>query len=102
MKMVRTGGVTVLVATMLAVAGCGGGDGDSESSGSSGPAELRLWLNGTDTPQELRDYLVETFAEQNGGASLVIDEHDWNGLVPRLQAGLATEYQTRARVGVGS
>lgn len=99
MKMVRTGGAAVLVATMLAVAACGGDDGGStESEG----AELRLWLNGTDTPQELRDYLVETFEEQNEGATLVIEEQDWNGLVPRLQTALTSEEQTPDLVEIGN
>ncbi len=99
MKMVRTGGAAVLVATMLAVAACGGDDGGStEPEG----AELRLWLNGTDTPQELRDYLVETFEEQNEGATLVIEEQDWNGLVPRLQTALTSDEQTPDLVEIGN
>ncbi|MGY1803017.1 extracellular solute-binding protein [Blastococcus sp. SYSU D00922] len=99
MKMVRTGGAAVLVATMLAVAACGGDDG---GSGGSEGAELRLWLNGTDTPQELRDYLVETFEEQNEGATLVIEEQDWNGLVPRLQTALTSDDQTPDLVEIGN
>jgi N,N'-diacetylchitobiose transport system substrate-binding protein len=100
MKMVRTGGVAALVATMLAVSACGSDDDGGSSAGEG--AELRLWLNGTDTPQELRDYLVDTFEEQNDGATLVIEEQDWNGLVPRLQTALASEDQTPDLVEVGN
>src|SRR3954466_491890 len=104
MKMVRTGGAAVLVATMLAVAACGSDEGDSskDSSASNEPAGIRLWLNGTDTPQELRDYLVETFAKQNKGSTLTIEEQDWNGLVPRLQTALASEDQTPDLVEIGN
>ena len=66
------------------------------------PAEIRLWLNGTDTPQALRDYLVETFAAENQGSTLVIEEQDWNGLVPRLQTALASEDQTPDLVEIGN
>jgi N,N'-diacetylchitobiose transport system substrate-binding protein len=87
-----------MAAALMAVTACGGGDG---GGGGGGEEEIRLWLNGTDTPEELRDYLVETFAEETG-ATLVIEEQDWNGLVPRLQTALASEDQTPDLVEVGN
>jgi N,N'-diacetylchitobiose transport system substrate-binding protein len=91
---------------LLAVSACSGaeaGDGGTgDSSGAAEPAEIRLWLNGTDTPQELRDYLVETFAAENEGSTLVIEEQDWNGLVPRLQTALTSEDQTPDLVEIGN
>ena len=71
--------------TVTACSGAEAGDeGGQTSNAAAEPAEIRLWLNGTDTPQELRDYLVETFEAENEGSTLVIEEQDWNGLVPRL------------------
>ncbi|MGY1616968.1 extracellular solute-binding protein [Geodermatophilus sp. SYSU D00691] len=99
MKRVRTGGLAAVgVGLLLAVAACGGGSEAAES----GDETITLWLNGTDTPQELRDYLVETFEAQNEGATLVIEEQDWSGLVPRLQTALASEDQTPDLVEIGN
>ncbi|RBY84465.1 extracellular solute-binding protein [Blastococcus sp. TF02A-30] len=100
MKRVRRGGLAALsVGMLLAVAACGGGEDDAAASGDE---EITLWLAGSDTPQELRDYLVETFEAQNEGATLVIEEQDWNGLVPRLQTALASEDQTPDLVEIGN
>ncbi|MGY1807939.1 extracellular solute-binding protein [Blastococcus sp. SYSU D00669] len=99
MKRVRTGGLAAVgVGLLLAVAACGGGSEAAEG----GDETITLWLNGTDTPQELRDYLVETFEAQNEGATLVIEEQDWSGLVPRLQTALASEDQTPDLVEIGN
>lgn len=93
-----------MAAALLAVSACGGDDGGGSESGSGGGGgeEIRLWLNGADTPQALRDYLVETFEKQNPGSTLVIEEQDWNGLVPRLQTALASGEQTPDLVEVGN
>jgi N,N'-diacetylchitobiose transport system substrate-binding protein len=99
MTRVRTSGLAAMsVGLLLALAACGGGSG----SEAGGEKEIRLWLNGADTPQELRDYLVETFEAQNEGAKLVIEEQDWSGLVPRLQTALASEEQTPDLVEIGN
>src|SRR3954453_11548016 len=99
MKRVRTGGLAAVgVGLLLAVAACGGGSQAAEG----GDQTITLWLNGTDTPQELRDYLVKTFEKQNEGSTLTIEEQDWNGLVPRLQTALASEDQTPDLVEVGN
>ena len=99
MKRVRAGGLAAVgVGLLLAVAACGGGSQAAEG----GDQTITLWLNGTDTPQELRDYLVKTFEAQNEGATLKIEEQDWNGLVPRLQTALASEDQTPDLVEIGN
>ena len=106
MTIVRRGGVAVMALSLLTVTACSGAEAGDESGGTSNaaaePAEIRLWLNGTDTPQELRDYLVETFEERNEGSTLVIEEQDWNGLVPRLQTALTSEDQTPDLVEIGN
>lgn len=82
------GAVALLGATALALAGCAGtsGGGSTEEAG----AEIRVWLNGTDTPQEARDYLKETFEEENPGSTLVIEEQSWEGLVDKLTTSLSS------------
>ena len=101
MTSVRTVGLAaVSVGLLLAVAACG--DEPEAAAEGGGDQTITLWHNGTDTPQELRDYLVETFADENDGAKLVIEEQDWNGLVPRLQTALASEDQTPDLVEIGN
>jgi N,N'-diacetylchitobiose transport system substrate-binding protein len=91
---------------LLTVTACSGAEADNQggetSNAAAEPAEIRLWLNGTDTPQALRDYLVDTFAAENEGSTLVIEEQDWNGLVPRLQTALTSEDQTPDLVEIGN
>jgi len=90
----------------LALAACGtdtpSGNESPSAGGTPEPATIKLWLNGTDTPQELRDYLTTTFAAENPGSTLVIEEQDWSGLVPRLQTALASEDQTPDVVEIGN
>lgn len=105
MRIVRSGALTL--AGLLALTACAGGgddgdDGDADGGTSTEAAEIRLWLNGTDTSQELRDWLVENFEDQNPGATLVIEEQDWSGLVPRLQTALTSEEQTPDVVEIGN
>jgi N,N'-diacetylchitobiose transport system substrate-binding protein len=88
---------------LLALSACSStAPADDESDAPAEGAEIRLWLNGTDTPQELRDYLIATFAEENPGSTLVIEEQDWNGLVPRLQTALTSADQTPDLVEIGN
>ncbi|KAA9144442.1 extracellular solute-binding protein, partial [Microbacterium lushaniae] len=77
--------VALAGASALALAGCAGGG----SAGGDG-AEIRVWLVGTDTPQEARDHLVETFEEDNPGSTLVIEEQTWDGLVDKLTTSLSS------------
>ncbi|MCZ2817277.1 extracellular solute-binding protein [Modestobacter sp. VKM Ac-2984] len=100
MKSVRTSGLAALAVGMLALTACGGGDAAGDEGGGGG--EVRLWLAGSDTPQELRDHLVETFEAQHPDSTLVIEEQDWNGLVPRLQTALTSESQTPDLVEIGN
>ncbi|GAB7191575.1 sugar ABC transporter substrate-binding protein [Kineococcus sp. NUM-3379] len=100
MASARSGRLAALVVGALALAACGG-DAEGGGAGSS-TSEVRLWLAGSDTPQELRDHLVKTFEAQNPGAKLKIEEQDWTGLVPRLQTALASEEQTPDLVEIGN
>jgi len=80
------GAVALLGASALALAGCAGSGGSSGSA----DAEIRVWLVGTDTPQEARDYLTTTFEDQNPGSTLVIEEQQWTGLVDKLTTSLSS------------
>lgn len=77
------------VAGVLAVTGCSAAAGDDESSASAEGAELRVWLVGTDTPDEARQLLIDTFAADHPGSTLVIEEQSWDGLVDRLTTALS-------------
>ncbi len=70
----------------VALAGCSAGGNEGTESGS---AEIRVWLVGTDTPEEARDLLKETFEEENPGSTLVIEEQSWTGLVDLLTTSLS-------------
>ncbi|TQJ29588.1 extracellular solute-binding protein [Microbacterium sp. SLBN-146] len=82
------GAAALLGATALVLAGCAGG-ADAGSPDTDG-AEIRVWLVGTDTPQEARDYLVDTFEDENPGSTLVIEEQTWEGLVDKLTTSLSS------------
>ena len=72
------------VVAALALAGCSGGAAPEAETG-----DIRVWLVGTDTPQEARDYLKETFEEENPGSTLTIEEQAWGGLVDLLTTNLS-------------
>ncbi|MGW4930080.1 extracellular solute-binding protein [Agromyces sp. NPDC004153] len=81
----KLGIVALGAAAALTLAGCAsGGSGASEEN-----AEIRVWLVGTDTPDEARQYLIDTFEEENPGSTLVIEEQSWDGLVDRLTTSLS-------------
>lgn len=87
----KLGAFALLGASAVVLAGCAAGDtGGNDASGTPAPAQLRVWLNGTDTPQDARDYLVKTFEAQNPGSTLVIEEQQWTGLVDKLTTSLSS------------
>lgn len=79
------------VAAALALSACSSSDQPSASADDKGNAantEVRVWLVGTDTPQEVRDYAIAEFKKQTG-ATLVIEEQVWEGLVDKLTTALS-------------
>ncbi|WBU36774.1 extracellular solute-binding protein [Homoserinibacter sp. YIM 151385] len=83
--MKKIGIVAITATAALALAGCsadGGGGGGGETG------DIRVWINGTDTPADARDYLKETFEEENPGSTLTIEEQAWTGLVDKLNTAL--------------
>ncbi|UYN83387.1 MAG: extracellular solute-binding protein [Microcella sp.] len=77
--------VALGAAAAVALAGCATAEAPEASTG----AEIRVWLVGTDTPQEARDYLKQTFEAENPGNTLVIEEQAWGGLVDKLTTSLS-------------
>lgn len=84
-QMRKLGIVALGAAAALTLAGCASGGSGAPEEG----AEIRVWLVGTDTPDEARQYLVDTFEEENPGSTLVIEEQSWDGLVDRLTTSLS-------------
>jgi N,N'-diacetylchitobiose transport system substrate-binding protein len=100
-RMKKTLAVTVMA--VLALSACGGESKDDDKA-SDGPAtaDIRVWLNGPDTPQAARDWLKETFEEQNPGSTLTIEEQQWEGLVEKLTTALSSDSETPDVVEVGN
>ncbi len=74
-----------IAAAALVLAGCAPSAPAEESTG-----DIRVWLVGTDTPQEARDYLKTTFEDENPGSTLTIEEQQWTGLVDLLTTSLSS------------
>ena len=85
----KLGALALLGASAVVLAGCAGGTSGGNSA-TPEAAELRVWLVGTDTPQDARDYLTKTFAEENPGSKIVIEEQQWTGLVDKLTTSLSS------------
>jgi N,N'-diacetylchitobiose transport system substrate-binding protein len=99
------------VAATLALTACGSGDDDAsdpatngggETSAAPEAAEITLWLAGGDTNDELRQYLKDTFAAENPGSTLAIEEVAWGDLVPKLTTALPDEANTPDVVEIGN
>lgn len=101
MRLKKSLGLTLAATLALALGACGDDDNDS---GDGGPetADIRVWLNGTDTPQEARDWLTKTFEEEHPGSTLAIEEQQWEGLVEKLTTALSSDTETPDVVEVGN
>ncbi len=98
-------GVAVVAVTALlgVTSACGSDDGDGGgSNGGSGKAEIVVWLNGADTPDDARAWLKETFEDEHPGSTLKIEQQEWEGLVERLTTALTSADQTPDVVEVGN
>jgi len=74
------------VAAALTLAGCAGGAAAPEEPKTG---DIRVWLVGTDTPEDAREYLKTTFEKENPGSTLTIEEQAWGGLVDKLTTSLS-------------
>lgn len=78
--------VALGAAAAVVLAGCSTPSAPAEDA----TGDLRVWLVGTDTPQEARDYLKDTFEDENPGSTLTIEEQQWTGLVDLLTTSLSS------------
>ena len=97
-------GVAVAALALTTLAACGSDDDGSstDDDGGAESADIRVWLNGTDTPQEARDWLKKTFEDENPGSTLTIEEQEWDGLVEKLTTALSSESETPDVVEIGN
>ena len=97
-------GAALATLALTALAACGSDSDGGGSNESSGPekADIRVWLNGTDTPQEARDWLKKTFEDQNPGSTLTIEQQEWTGLVEKLTTSLSSASETPDVVEIGN
>jgi len=87
----KLGAIALFGASAVVLAGCSGGGAPTPTDANTPePAELRVWLVGTDTPKDARDYLIKTFADENPGSKIVIEEQQWTGLVDKLTTSLSS------------
>lgn len=106
MRILRSTALTL--AGVLALAACSSGTTTPEASDSGSStdaaqgADITFWVAGGDTPQELRDYLVKTFEEQNPGSTLTIEQQDWGDLVTKLTTALPDKENTPDVVEIGN
>lgn len=80
------GALSLLGVSAIVLAGCASG----EAGQSSATGDLTVWLVGTDTPQDARDYLVETFEAENEGWTLTIEEKTWADTADNYVAALSS------------
>lgn len=105
-----------LAAAGLIVGACGGDDSDSDdteapaattAAGTDAPGDttaapdttggdagedaetIRLWLNGTDTPDELVDYAIAEYAKIHPNVKVDLERQQWTGLVEKLTTSLS-------------
>lgn len=95
----------------LALAGCAsGGESKTEeqSTDAAGGAteegaggDVKLWVIGGDTPDELRDWLVSEYSTRTGG-TLTIEEQTWGDIVTKLTTAMPDPSQTPDVTEIGN
>ncbi len=96
---VATAGVLALG---LGLSACSDDDADASGGGGNENAEIRVWLNGADTPDAAREWLKTTFEEDHPGSTLTIEQQEWEGLVEKLTTSLSSDSETPDVVEVGN
>src|SRR5262245_45734615 len=101
MKKILTG-ATLSALALTALSACGDSGGDEASDAGPKTGDIRVWINGTDTPEAARDWLKTTFEEANPGSTLTIEQQEWDGLVEKLTTSLSSESETPDVVEIGN
>jgi N,N'-diacetylchitobiose transport system substrate-binding protein len=84
----KLGALALVGASAVVLAGCAGGSGGAPSEAATG--DLTVWLVGADTPQTARDYLKETFEDENEGWTLTVEEKTWADVSDTYTAALSS------------
>ncbi len=86
----------------------GGESAEKQSEDASGGAtetgaagDVRLWLIGGDTPDELRTWLTEEYASRTGG-TLTIEEQTWGDIITKLTTAMPDPSQTPDVTEIGN
>lgn len=114
MKNTMIGVAAAATATALVLAGCSSSSenepttpatdstaGTSNEAVTVEPADITLWLMGGDTGDDLRQYLKDTYAAENGG-TLTIEEQGWGDAVAKLTTALPDAANTPDVTEIGN
>jgi N,N'-diacetylchitobiose transport system substrate-binding protein len=90
----KKGLLAAFAASALVLSGCAASETPAETSSVEETSavvtgDIRVWINGGDTPQDARDYLKATFESQNPGSTLTLEQQDWGGLVEKLTTNMS-------------
>jgi N,N'-diacetylchitobiose transport system substrate-binding protein len=90
----KKGLFAAFAASALVLSGCAASETPAETSSAEETTavvtgDIRVWINGGDTPQDARDYLKATFESQNPGSTLTLEQQDWGGLVEKLTTNMS-------------
>lgn len=85
----KLGAFALLGASAVVLAGCAGGNAAPEASDAA-TGEVTVWLVGTDTPDTARQYLKDTFAKENEGWTIKIEEKTWADVSDTYTAALSS------------
>jgi N,N'-diacetylchitobiose transport system substrate-binding protein len=90
----KKGLLAAFAASALVLSGCAASETPAETSSAEETSavvtgDIRVWINGGDTPQDARDYLKATFESQNPGSTLTLEQQDWGGLVEKLTTNMS-------------
>ncbi len=80
----KLGIVALGAAAALTLAGCSTGGGEESADG----GEITVWVVGTDTPEDARVYLKDTFEAENEGWTLTVEEKTWADVSDTYAAAL--------------
>ena len=83
----KIGVAAAATAALLVFAGCSAPTPPADESADG--QNITFWLIGGDTPQALRDYLVDEYADVNGG-TLTIEEQSWGDVLTKLHRSSPT------------
>jgi len=108
MKKTMLGSVAILAAGALALSGCTSSGTETPTSGAAptsaavaAPQDITFWLMGGDTPEALREYLTQQYAEATGG-TLTIEEQAWGDALNKLTTQLPDSENTPDVTEIGN